>query len=66
MALKFFAAIVSFNKIVQTHNGHHLTQEEQCRNNYPSLIEKVRWPRNSPAFSPLDYSLWDKLINVID
>ena len=44
---------------------HHLTQE-WCRNNFPSLIDKDHWPPNSPNLNPLDYSIWDGLINIID
>ena len=41
---------------------HHLTQE-WCRDNFPSLIDKDHWP---PNLNPLDYSIWDELINIID
>lgn len=44
---------------------HHLTQE-WCRKNFPSFIDKDRWPANSPDLNPLDYSIWNEFINVID
>ena len=44
---------------------HHLTQQ-WCRDNFPSFIDKNRWPPNSPDLSPLDYSIWDELVNTID
>ena len=43
----------------------HLT-EEWCRDNFLSFIDKDRWSSNSVDFNSLDYSVWDKLINVID
>ena len=43
----------------------HLTQE-WCRNNFPSLIDKDHWPPNSPDLNPLDDSIWNESINVID
>ena len=48
-------------------NSHrdHLT-EERCRDNFPSLIDKDRWPPNSPDLNPLDESIWDEVVNVID
>ncbi len=44
---------------------HHLTQQ-WCQNNFPSFINKDRWPPNSPDLNPLDYSIWDELVNAID
>ncbi|CAF3257917.1 unnamed protein product [Rotaria socialis] len=37
-------------------NSHHLTQQ-WCRD---------RWPPNSPDVNPLDYSIWDELVNTIN
>ena len=44
---------------------HHLTQEWR-RDNFPSLIDEDLWPQNSPDLNPLNYSVRDKLNNVID
>ena len=44
---------------------HHLTRE-RCRDNFLSFINKERCPPNSPDLNPLDDSIWDKLINIID
>ena len=44
---------------------YHLIQQ-WCQNSFPSFIDKDRWPSNNPDSNPLDYSIWDKLVNVID
>ncbi|CAF1494370.1 unnamed protein product [Adineta ricciae] len=44
---------------------HHLTQQ-WCRDNFPSFIDKDRWPANSPDLNPLDYSIWDEFANAIN
>ena len=44
---------------------HYLTQK-WCQENFPSLIEKDHWPPNSPDLNPLDYSIWDEFVKVID
>ena len=70
VALKY-ANDVFGNKWIFQQDGanphqHHLTQE-WCRDNFPSLlIDKNRWPPNSPDLNPLDYSIWDESINFID
>ncbi|CAF4549831.1 unnamed protein product, partial [Rotaria socialis] len=46
-------------------HSHYLTQQ-WCRDNFPSFIGKDRWPPNSPDLSPLDYSIWDELVNTIN
>ena len=43
----------------------YLTQE-WCRNSFPLLIDKGCWSQNSPHLNPLNYSIWDELINIID
>ena len=45
-------------------HSHHLTQQ-WCRDNFPSFIDKNRWPLNSPGSNPLEYSIWDELVNTI-
>ncbi|CAM4980319.1 unnamed protein product [Rotaria socialis] len=44
---------------------HNLTQK-WCQENFPSFIDKDHWPPNSPDLNPLDYSIWDEFVNVID
>ena len=46
-------------------HSHHLTQQ-WCRDNFPSFIDKDHWPPNSPDLNPLDYSIWDELVNAIN
>ena len=46
-------------------HSHRLTQK-WCRDNFPSFIDKNRWPPNSPDLNPLDYSIWDELVNAIN
>ena len=46
-------------------HSHHLTQQ-RCRDNFPSFIDNDCWPPNSPALNPLDYSIWDELVNTIN
>ncbi|CAM4765452.1 unnamed protein product [Rotaria magnacalcarata] len=46
-------------------HSHHLTQQ-WCRDNFPSFIGKDRWPPNSPDLNPLDYSIWDEFVNIIN
>ncbi|CAF4485396.1 unnamed protein product, partial [Rotaria socialis] len=46
-------------------HSYHLTQL-WCRDNFPSFIGKDRWPPNSPDLNPLDYSIWDELVNTIN
>ena len=44
---------------------HHLTQQ-WCQQHFPSFIDKDHWPPNSPDLNPLDYSIWDELVNAIN
>ena len=44
---------------------HHLTQK-WCQENFPSFIDKDYWPPNSPDLNPLDYSIWDEFVKVIN
>ncbi len=46
-------------------HSHHLTQQ-WCRDNFPSFIDKDHWPPNSSDLNPLDYSIWDELVNAIN
>jgi transposase len=44
---------------------HKLTQQ-WCSDNFPSFINKDRWPPNSPDLNPLDYSIWDELVHAMN
>ena len=46
-------------------HSHQLTQQ-WCRDKFPSFIDKDHWPPNSPDLNPLDYSIWDELVNAIN
>ena len=34
--------------------------------NYIIIIDNDYWPPNSPDLNPLDYSIWDELVNTIN
>ena len=65
LALKYGNEIFGDRWIIQQDGAnphrHHLTQE-WCRDNFPLFIDKDRCPPNSPNLNPLDYSIWDELI----
>ena len=44
---------------------HYLTRK-WCQENYPLFIDKDHRPPNSPDLNPLDHSIWDEFIKVID
>ena len=46
-------------------HSHHLTQQ-WYRENFPSFIDNDCWPPHSPDLNPLDYSIWDELVNTIN
>jgi hypothetical protein len=48
-----------------TAHTHHLTQE-WCDKHFPSFISKDRWPPNSPDLNPLDYCIWNELVQAMD
>jgi hypothetical protein len=33
-----------------------------CKDNLPNFVEKDRWPANSPDLNPLDYSVWNEIV----
>lgn len=39
--------------------------QEWCTINFPSFIEKDRWPANSPDLNPLDYSVWNEVVQAM-
>ena len=40
--------------------------QEWCGGHFPSFIDKDCGPINSPNLNPLDYFVWDEMINAID
>jgi len=48
-----------------TPHTHKLTQE-WCQKHFPSFIPKDRWPANSPDLNPLDYCIWNELVQGMD
>lgn len=36
--------------------------QNRCKENLPNHIEKDRWPANSPDLNPLDYSVWNEIV----
>ena len=65
MKMQFLVTNESLNKMVQTSHWDHL-REEYCRDQFPLLVDKNRWPRNSSDLNRLNNSIWDALINIID
>jgi hypothetical protein len=55
----------TFQQDNATPHTHHLTQK-WCSDNLPSFISKECWPANSPYFNPLDYCIWNELVQAID
>ena len=44
----------------------HQRSQDWCRAKLPAFIEKGVWPPNSPDLNPLDYSIWDEFVHVIE
>ena len=44
---------------------HHLTPERYAIH-FPDFISKERWSPNSPDLCPLDYSLWNELVQCMN
>lgn len=65
MGINFSVSTGSFNRMVPSLHSHHLSQK-WCRDNFPSFIDRDGWPPNSPDLNPLDYSIWDQLVNKIN
>ncbi|CAM4824412.1 unnamed protein product [Rotaria magnacalcarata] len=69
VALKYGNQVFGSDSVFQQDgvkpHSYHLTQQ-WCRDNFPSFIGKHRWPPNSPDLNPLDYSIWDELVNTIN
>ena len=69
VALKYRNKVFSSDWIFQQDGAqpysHHLTQE-WFRANFPSFIDKDHWPPNSLDLNPLEYSIWNELVNTIN
>ena len=69
VALKFGNKMLGNNWIYQqdeaTPRTHQLTQA-CCPRYPPSFIPKDRWPANSPDLNPLDYCIWNELVEAMD
>ena len=46
-------------------HSHYLTQQ-WCRDNFSTFINSENWPPNSLDLNPLDYLIWDELVNAIN
>jgi hypothetical protein len=47
-----------------TAHTHHLSQQ-WCSENLPAFIPKSLWPPNSPDLNPLDFCVWNELVQGI-
>ena len=69
VALKFGNKMLVDNWVYQqdgaTPHTHQLSQE-WCAQHIPSFIPKDRWPAKSPDLNPLDYSIWNELVQAMD
>lgn len=55
----------TFQQDGATSHTHHLSQQ-WCADNLPSFISKTYWPPNSPDLNPLDYSIWNELVQSMN
>ena len=62
---QFFGSDWVFQQDGAKPHWHRLSQK-WCRDNFPTFIEKDRWPPNTPDLNSLDYSIWDQLVNNIN
>ena len=69
VALKFGNKMLVDNWVYQqdgaTPHTHQLSQD-WCAQHFPSFIPKDRWPAKSPDLNPLDYSIWNELVQAMD
>ena len=69
VALRYGNSKFGNNWTFQQDNGIPHTQQETqewCSQYFPSLIDKDRWPTNSPDLNPLDYCIWDEFAQTIN
>ena len=43
-----------------------INTQQWCKDNFPGFLPYDRWPANSPDLNPLDYSIWNELVQNID
>ena len=69
VALKFGNDMFGSDWIFQQDSAKphtHAKSQEWCNNNFPSFIDKNRWPPNSPDLNPLDYCIWNEFVQLIE
>ena len=64
MGMAFLGMIGPFSKMTPSHTSMK-KQQEWCVNNFPSFIERDRWPPNNPDLNLSDYWLWNELGKTI-
>ena len=62
---KMFGDDWHFQQDGATAHTRNLSQK-WCHDNFPSFIPKDRWPANSPDLNPLEYSIWNELVETMD
>ena len=69
VALKFGKKMLDDSWVYQqdgaAYHIHQLTQE-WCARHLQSFIPKHRRPANSPDLNPLDYCIWNELVETVD
>ena len=40
----------------------HKETQQWCKDIFPAFLPYTRWPPNSPDLNPLDYSIWNELV----
>ena len=53
------------NKTEQVPHAHHRSQK-LCTDHFRNSIPKDCWAPNSPDINPLDYSIWDEIVQSMD
>uniref|UniRef100_A0A914X0E5 Transposase n=1 Tax=Plectus sambesii TaxID=2011161 RepID=A0A914X0E5_9BILA len=64
MALRYGNKVYGNNWTYQQDGARphtHQLSQEWFQDNFPSFLDKGRWPPNSPDLNPLDYCIWDEL-----
>ena len=44
----------------------HKKTQQWCKDNFPAFLPYDRWPANCPDLNPLDYSIWNELVQNMD
>ena len=69
VALKYGNEVLGSDWIFQQDGAKphlHYLARQRCRNNFPTFINNENWLPNIPDLNPLDHSIWDELVNVIN